>query len=157
MTFDSNATTIFTEVVKLSDAQILREIRNECKDFMTRSTEYITEEQQANWFNGLDRNNIKLYLMYNSYHGAVFDVLGFGYCKRDGDETYLTGGLKADCRGAGYGRVLFTHLLNQAKTFGTRITLEVLNTNTRAENLYKSLGFVEISKNDKVTKMEYRE
>jgi ribosomal protein S18 acetylase RimI-like enzyme len=142
----------FLEVGTISHALIVRKIRNECKDYMTRSSEYITEEQQVKWFNDLDRDTIKLYLMWSSIHGA----LGFGYCKNDDNETYLTGGLKENHRGKGYGRMLFSHLLEQAKTFNMPVTLEVLNTNTKAENLYKSLGFVEISRNDKVAKMEYR-
>lgn len=157
LTMTSDSTIVFTEVLKLSDAQILREIRNECKDFMTKSAEYITEEQQTKWFNSLDRDSIKIYLMFESYHGAAFKILGFGYCKRDGDETYLTGGLKEDCRGKGYGKALFLHLLNSAKSFNTKITLEVLNTNVRAERLYRSIGFVPYDKDERITKMEYVE
>jgi ribosomal protein S18 acetylase RimI-like enzyme len=156
MTRSDDEQIYFLEMTTISHAQIIRKIRNECKDYMTRSSEYITEEQQEKWFNNLDADTTKVYLMYFSFHGVVFETLGFGYCKNDDNETYLTGGLKEAYRGKGYGRMLFSHLLEQAKTFNMPVTLEVLNTNTKAENLYKSLGFVEISRNDKVTKMEYR-
>lgn len=147
---------VFSDIKSVSDAQVLRRIRNECKDFMTRSTEYITEEKQAEWFNKLDRDNIKLYLMWIAHHGVAFEVIGFGYCKKDETETYLTGGLKEELRGKGYGKVLFSHLLTQAKSFNTPITLEVLKTNERAKRLYESLGFSEISSDDRIIKMEYR-
>lgn len=156
-TFDTTQqTVVFSDIKSLSDAQVLRRIRNECKDFMTRSTEYITEEKQAEWFNKLDRNNIKLYLMWIAHHGVAFEVIGFGYCKKDENETYLTGGLKEELRGKGYGKLLFSHLLTQAKSFNAPITLEVLKTNERAKRLYESLGFSELSSDDRVIKMEYR-
>jgi len=41
---------VFKRVTTPAEAEILRTIRNECKDYMTRSTEYITPEQQAEWF-----------------------------------------------------------------------------------------------------------
>lgn len=153
MTYDD---VLFSDIKSVSDAQVLRRIRNECKDFMTRSTEYITEEKQTEWFNGLDKDNIKLYLMWIAHHGVAFEVIGFGYCKKDGNETYLTGGLKEELRGKGYGKVLFSHLLTQAKSFNTPITLEVLKTNERAKRLYESLGFSELSSDDRVIKMEYK-
>lgn len=156
-TFDAtNLTVVFSEVKSVSDAQVLRRIRNECKDFMTRSTEYITEEKQTEWFNALDKDNIKLYLMWIAHHGVAFEVVGFGYCKKDESETYLTGGLKESFRGKGYGKNLFSHLLTEAKSFNTPITLEVLKTNERAKRLYESLGFSELSSDDRVIKMEYR-
>lgn len=146
----------FIEVLNVSEAQLLRDIRNECKDYMTRNTEYITEDQQVDWFNSLDRDSMKIYLMYMYNEEVMVDVVGFGYCKRDINETYLTGGIKENHRGKGYGRLLFSHLLEQAKSFSTPITLEVLNTNTKAKNLYESLGFVEIKKDDRIMNMEYR-
>jgi ribosomal protein S18 acetylase RimI-like enzyme len=146
----------FIEVLHVSEAQTLRDIRNECKDYMTRNTEYITEDQQVDWFNSLDRDSMKIYLIYMYNEEVMVDVVGFGYCKRDENETYLTGGIKENHRGKGYGKLLFSYLLEQAKSFNTPITLEVLNTNTRAKNLYESLGFVEIKKDDRIMKMEYR-
>lgn len=134
----------------------MREIRNECREFMTKDSTYITEEKQKEWFNNLNLFDIKMYLMYTSHRETIVDAIGYGYCRRDTNETYLTGGLIPQFRGKGYGRLLFSHLREQAKSFNLPITLEVLNTNIRAENLYKSLGFVQISKNDKVTKMEYK-
>lgn len=50
--------------------------------------------------------------------------------------------VRADMRGKGYGRALMQNLLELARSAGVkRITLEVKDTNERAVNLYKSLGF----------------
>lgn len=145
----------FLPVNDLEQAQIMREIRNECKDFMTKSTDYITEEQQEKWFNNLDKENIKMFLLCRLNDENV-DILGFGYAKHDGDESYLTGGIREKYRGNKYGEVLFSHLLESAKSFNTRITLEVLVTNTVAQNLYKKIGFTEFFQDDRIIKMEYK-
>jgi hypothetical protein len=39
-------TYVYKKVETELDAEILRQHRNVCKDFMTRSTSYITEQQQ---------------------------------------------------------------------------------------------------------------
>lgn len=147
---------IFTRVQTLADAQIMREIRNNCREYMTKSTVYITDKQQEFWFENIDKLKIKMFLMHLSYHGVAFNTIGFGYCRTDDDETYLTGGILEQYRGKGYGRILFKHLLDAAKEFNTRITLDVLNTNTRAEKLYRSIGFVPFAKSEMITRMEYK-
>jgi ribosomal protein S18 acetylase RimI-like enzyme len=143
-------------IVDIEQAQIMREIRNECRDYMTRDTSFISEEQQEKWFAGLDKQNMKMFLMSILYHGSVVDIIGFGYCVHKNNETYLTGGLDQSNRGRGYGKKLFLHLIEAAKTYGTPITLEVLNTNMRAKRLYSSIGFREIESNDRMIKMEYK-
>lgn len=142
-------------VKSLEDAQDMRVIRNECKDFMTRNTSYITEEDQEKWYNSLDLNDIEMYLMYACYDGVAFADVAFGYIKFDGDEIYLTGGVSEYYRGQGLGRKMFSYLLDRAKVFDRKITLEVLNDNEKAYNLYLSLGFVPLYGDDRVTKMEY--
>jgi ribosomal protein S18 acetylase RimI-like enzyme len=147
---------MFKPIVDIEQAQIMREIRNECRDYMTRDTSFITEEQQEKWFNSLDKQNIKMFLAYILHHGAIVDIIGFGYCVHKDNETYLTGGLGQSNRGKGYGKKLFLYLIEAAKTYGTTITLEVLNTNMRAKRLYSSIGFREIELNDRMIKMEYK-
>lgn len=53
-------------------------------------------------------------------------------------------GLYSDYRGQGIGAKLVTSVLNHAKQFGLeKVELSVFTNNTRAVNLYKSLGFKE--------------
>jgi ribosomal protein S18 acetylase RimI-like enzyme len=155
LTTTSNGDIVFTEIKSMEDAQLMRKIRNDCREYMTKDTSHITEQQQEMWFNNLNKDTIKMFLMHLRYHGVAYDTIGFGYCRCIDDETYLTGGIRKEYRSKGYGKNLFLHLLENAKSFNTRITLEVLNDNTRAERLYRSIGFVDYDKNDKVTKMEY--
>lgn len=155
MTHDVPSEIIFTPVKNLVGAEHLRLVRNECREYMTKDTSYITPEQQEKWFNQLDKDNIKLFLMHMSYHGVAFETIGYGYCRHVGDETYLTGGLISRFRDKGYGKTLFLHLLENAKSFNTRITLDVLNTNTRAKRLYENIGFRVIESDERITKLEY--
>ena len=37
---------VFKRVTTPAEAEILRTIRNKCREYMTRSTDYITPEQQ---------------------------------------------------------------------------------------------------------------
>ena len=146
---------LFHPITKLEEAQVMRTIRNECREYMTKDTSLITEERQEEWFNGLDKDRIKMFLMYKCHNSTLIDTIGFGYCCYTGDEVYVTGGLTKDYRDKGYGKTLFTHLVETAKSFNTRITLEVLNTNTRAKRLYENIGFHSIEADDRITKMEY--
>ena len=59
------------------------------------------------------------------------------------DEAHITSvTIKNDSRSQGYGRMLFEHLLDAARTAGANTaTLEVRESNTPARNLYTSMGF----------------
>jgi hypothetical protein len=49
-----------------SDVETLRQIRNVCKNFMTRHTDEITYEQQQNWYKNIDKDTNKLYLLHKN-------------------------------------------------------------------------------------------
>ena len=141
---------IFIPVNNIELAQRMRCIRNECREFMTRDTSYISEDHQRLWFSKLDLTSMKPFLIIPEYC-----IAGFGYCWNTGKETYVTGGLLPNFRGKGYGKPLFEYLVYKAQSFNNPITLEVLNTNERAINLYKKIGFVVFDRDNRITKMEY--
>ena len=154
---DEHGNLVFVEIKTEEDAQILRVLRNECKDFMTRSNKYITEDEQSLWFKNLDHNKYKLYLAISVFHGSIAVPVGFGILRLENDKVLLTGGLSEEYRGRGYGKAIFSFLIDESnRLFGKQIELEVLKTNTVAHGLYKKLGFVEIGANEKLITMEYR-
>lgn len=138
------------------DLQSVRRIRNECKHFMTRYNKDITEEEQTKWFSSLDHNKNWLFVVNKFLHGVASSVIGYGYNRIEGDSILLTGGLVETERGKEHGRALFSFLLEHAKTLNIPVKLEVLKNNVPAIKLYRSLGFVEIEKNDLIIKMEYK-
>ena len=62
------------------------------------------------------------------------------------DESHITNiAIEESRRGLGYGRALTTALMQYLSNLGAAYaTLEVRRSNLRAQNLYKSLGFVEL-------------
>jgi ribosomal protein S18 acetylase RimI-like enzyme len=143
-------------IKNLNEVEILRQIRNECRLFMTRYTGEITEEQQLDWYNLLDKNVTKLFLFYENYHGVASPgPVGYGVIKIENDSALLTGGLSSKQRNKGLGMVLFDMLVNESKKFNLPIRLEVLKTNERAKTIYDRLGFVVTGETETVYEMIY--
>lgn len=109
------------------DLNTLRLIRNRCRKYMTRHTDHISLAEQFEWgstFKG------KVYIVEEGY------PIGYGVIQNN----LVTGAILPPFRGKGKGRELFKFLISQCVG---EVGLEVLETNKRAYNLYKSLGFVE--------------
>ncbi len=83
---------VFKRVTTPAEAEILRTIRNKCREYMTRSTDYITPEQQQVWFKTAFRK-YDLYIAYAIEHGVCIVDAGFGVVHKNEDEFLLTGGL----------------------------------------------------------------
>lgn len=62
------------------------------------------------------------------------------------DESHITNiAIEESCRGHGYGRALTAALMQYLSNLGASYaTLEVRRSNLRAQNLYQSLGFVQL-------------
>lgn len=144
---------VFKRVTTPSEAEILRTIRNECREFMTRSTEYITPEQQQEWFKTAHAK-YELYIAYAIEHGVAIVDAGFGVVHKNKDESLLTGGLLPTYRDKGLGKVVFKYLLDQCTKL-LPIRLEVLKSNTRAFKTYEALNFKVIGEDSRLFYMEY--
>lgn len=145
---------VFKRVTTPAEAEMLRVNRNECREFMTRHTGYITAEEQQEWFKDAFRK-YELYLVYDLEHGSIVVDAGFGVIHKNESEFLLTGGLRPEYRNKGLGRNLFKFLIDQCHK-GLPIRLEVLKTNTRAYKTYESLDFKQIGENENVYFMEYK-
>lgn len=145
---------VFKRVTTPAEAEILRTIRNKCREYMTRSTDYITPEQQEEWFKTAFKK-YELYIAYCVEYGAVVIDAGFGVIHKNEDEFLLTGGLVPEYRDKGLGKVVFKFLVDQCHK-SLPIRLEVLKTNTRAFKTYESLNFYVTGENDKLYFMEYK-
>lgn len=73
-------------------------------------------------------------------------VIGYGGAWVILDESHITNiAIEESQRGNGYGRVLTQALMQYLANLGAEYaTLEVRKSNTRAQNLYKSLGFIQL-------------
>ena len=145
---------VFKRVTTPAEAEILRTIRNKCREYMTRSTDYITPEQQEVWFKTAFRK-YDLYIAYAIEHGVCIVDAGFGVVHKNEDEFLLTGGLVPEYRDKGLGKVIFKFLVDQCHK-SLPIRLEVLKTNTRAYKMYEGLNFSVTGENDNLYFMEYQ-
>lgn len=144
---------VYKKVETEAEAEVLRQHRNTCKDFMTRSTAYITEEEQKEWFKTA-QDKYDLYLVYEVSHGAVIIDVGYGVIHKGERESFLTAGLLPNYRGQGIGQNVFQFLINNCDR-KKPIKLEVLKTNTRAFIVYIKLGFTVVRESDTIYYMEY--
>jgi ribosomal protein S18 acetylase RimI-like enzyme len=136
------------EVTTEAHAEMVRQVRNECRAYMTRDTDSIGPEKQRAWFHDLDKKANRLFVFYvtgvDSCCGACWSTAGgYGLCRLIAGKWWVSGGLSSEFQGKGLGKALFGHLLSVT---GTPCWLEVLEHNTRAMNTYKRLGFVEKSR-----------
>lgn len=145
---------VFKRVTTPAEAENLRIVRNQCREYMTRSTDYITPEQQEEWFKTAFRK-YDLYIAYAIEHGVCIVDAGFGVVHKNEDEFLLTGGLVPEYRDKGLGKVIFKFLVDQCHK-SLPIRLEVLKTNTRAFKTYEGLSFKVTGENDKIYYMEYQ-
>jgi ribosomal protein S18 acetylase RimI-like enzyme len=144
----------FKRVTTPAEAENLRVIRNKCREYMTRSTDYITPEQQEEWFKTAFRK-YDLYIAYAIEHGVCLVDAGFGVVHKNEDEFLLTGGLLPEYRDMGLGKVIFKFLIDQCHK-SLPIRLEVLKDNTRALKTYQALNFTITNENEKIYFMEYK-
>lgn len=133
------------EAVTDIDAEYMRLIRNECREFMTRETKRIPPWKQRIWWKKLDRKHYRPYLLEKN--GLP---VGYGLIRYEGNERWLSGGLSKDHRGKGWGSFLFSCLTNLA---GSNCWLEVRSDNTPAVRVYTSLGFVEVKRQGDIITM----
>ena len=145
---------VFKRVTTPAEAEILRTIRNKCREYMTRSTDFITPEQQEEWFKTAFRK-YDLYIAYAIEHGVCIVDAGFGVVHKNEDEFLLTGGLVPEYRDKGMGKLVFKFLVDQCHK-SLPIRLEVLKTNTRAYKTYEGLNFSVTGENDNLYFMEYK-
>lgn len=137
------------------DVEKLRQIRNVCKNFMTRNTDEISYEQQQNWYKNLNKDDNKLFLLHKTYCGVISDRIGYGYIRVEDGAVLLTGGLIEAERAKGYGQILFEYLVKNSEPFNLPIKLEVLKTNMKAFAVYNKIGFRVTGDDGKIIKMEY--
>ena len=145
---------VFKRVTTPAEAENLRVVRNQCREYMTRSTDFITPEQQQEWFKTAFRK-YDLYIAYAIEHGVCIVDAGFGVVHKNEDEFLLTGGLVPEYRDKGMGKLVFKFLVDQCHK-SLPIRLEVLKTNTRAYKTYEGLNFSITGENDNLYFMEYK-
>lgn len=149
------ASLFFKKVSTDEESELLRQIRNQCREYMTRNTNVITQEQQREWFKTA-HDKYDLFLVYAIEYGASVTFAGYGVIHKNMTESLVTGGLLPDYRNRGLGGDLFKFLTDESLKRKLPVRLEVLKTNQRAFKVYEKLSYTVTGETDKIYQMEYR-
>jgi ribosomal protein S18 acetylase RimI-like enzyme len=132
-------------VTGLEDAERMREIRNSCRQFMTRNTLEISVDEQKIWFLTLE-NETRPFLLAVDVEGQP--KVGYGLIRMIDGCYWISGGLLPEWRGKGLGKRLFAELARIVNIVEKRTCwLEVRASNMIAQRVYQSLGFEFVSIN----------
>lgn len=118
-----------------------------------KDTEQVADIEEATFARPWSRESFRQEVTRNvaaRYLVAEEDdrILGYAGAWIILDESHITNiAVREDARGRGIGRRLTTELLQVLSNLGAAYaTLEVRESNLRAQNLYKSLGFISVGR-----------
>lgn len=131
-------------IKNILDALRVRNIRNECRGYMTNDPSSISVFRQMRWYYGLykpehSKENLTCFLFTTGGKNC-----GFGLVRKKSGKYLITGGLTSSERGKGLGKVLFMKLIDAVPS--QEVWLDVLSSNIVAKKLYTELGFREVKK-----------
>ena len=122
------------------DVAFFNQTRNECREFL-HDNSYYTYDQSLDWFKSKNPN-FYIFELNNEKIGY------FRTSVNEDNELYIGADINIKHRGKGHakeGYQMFFEILKEE--YGARdLYLEVFESNTRAYNLYKKLGFFEINR-----------
>ena len=96
------------------------------------------------YYRELSSRNSAYYIVLRRHAGArQGEVVGYAGMWRMYDEAHVTTiGVRQDVQGSGYGRILFSGLIQAAYEMGAKwMTLEVRASNDKAMRMYEGFGF----------------
>jgi len=123
-----------------SDVSFFNQTRNECREFL-HDNSYYSYEQSLEWFRSKNPNFYILELNNEK----------IGYFRtsiNEDNELYIGADINTKYRGKGHAKEAYQMFMDLIKIEyeGRDLYLEVFESNTRAHNLYKKLGFFEINR-----------
>jgi len=124
------------EVREFVDVERVRQIRNTCREFMTRDTREVSEQTQLRWW--VDRKpDMRLFLFR-----LEGDDVGYGLTREERGALIVSGGLLPEYRRMGIGNALFRLLTLTGLPKGKfTCRLEVRIDNMPARTTYERIGF----------------
>ena len=125
-------------VTTLEQAQELRRLRNECRDFMTRDTGRVGKDAQREFFSAqIAPGAVRAWLVYAGHTPA-----GYGLLRAAEGCWWLSCGVAAPYRGRGIGSMLVRLVTEAGQLGGEPVKLEVWADNERAIRVYSRAGYV---------------
>jgi RimJ/RimL family protein N-acetyltransferase len=124
----------------LPDIMIVREIRNECCEFMTRHQQPIRRRDQLRWFldyyeQAVRKCEFRIWLFATANGQSV----GYGSLKEDGDHYWVTEAVAKNFRGNRAGTEILQSLIRFAQERPLRA--EIWSDNVPSIRLHERAGF----------------
>lgn len=117
-----------------ADAEALRQIRNECREFMTGDPRPVSAEAQRGFLVRAYEQGWRVWL----FDDPAGVPVGFGLIRPVGGRWWATLGLLPDWRGRGHGTAIYRHLI--ARCPGD-LYIDVLLTNAASARAAERAGF----------------
>ncbi len=132
----------FNLINTLSDALIVRRIRNECRTYLTNYTDYINVPKQIYWYFTYYRmaaqdGKYRIFIARDDKNQPV----GYGALHRHNGELLITECVAEVFRRQGYGQMILKKLINIAKHEKLPLIAEIRTTNKISIALHKKFGF----------------
>lgn len=119
------------------DFEVLRQIRNSCREFFTNNTAEITKEQQHHYAFAARTNPDLRHYLYRPPYAVGQPAVGFSRIETRGGLAVVTYGLLPEFRGQGLG----THLIYLTwLAAGLPILGEIRKDNERSIRAHRKLG-----------------
>ena len=130
--------------VEESDLPTLRAMRNDPSTWrMLRSVEHVTEERQAAWFAGLQKDSSRAYYVVEDANGGFVGMIRTTDLDRLNRSVCVGADVAPALRGQGWGKAIYSMLLKWLFDYqGThRVWLCVMDYNVAGRSLYEKVGF----------------
>jgi len=128
------------------DAQIVRMIRNELKNFMTNHRAHITPMQQREWFVMLSDDNL-LELWFDVSEAPI----GYTLVMLKDGKYYGTLAVLPEFHNQGYGTEMYTHMVEWVRDcHSEKLHIEIFADNTPSLVAALKSGFTIVSATDKL-------
>ena len=131
--------TTFKTINSPEMAEELRVLRNECAEWMTKDTAWISPSRQQQFFREkILTGKIEGFLMYDGDEPVAYGLIVWD----DEGRAWSSTGVKADRRGYGFGKKVFVENVKRAHVKGVPMWLEVRCDNAGQQSISHSTGCI---------------
>lgn len=130
----------FKSIATVEEAEELRILRNECAEWMTKDTSFISPDKQRVFFwEKLATGLIEGFLAYDDSESVAYGLLIW-----DGKvfgRAWSSTGVKASARGKGYGKAVTVENVRRAHAHHVPMWAEVRQDNAGQQKICRSIGY----------------
>lgn len=132
----------FKPVSSLSDAMVVRRIRNECRSYLTNDTSYISIPRQIYWYftyyrKAAHTDKYRIFIAHNNKGQPV----GYGALNLLDGKLFITECISEKFRGQGFGNEIIKKLINIARNRKLPLIAEIRASNKISVALHTKCGF----------------